>query len=401
MVSNEIIIVSYKLHAILNSRQKKFGVGQLAFIARNLLMVAAAVSLAACSLPRTAALQQEVVHQGTSENPSFQVVEVTRASTAQIAAWPRESTYEHRSWIGADRGPDSSVIQTGDRLEVVIWDNQENSLISDGTKQTPIPPLSVSSAGTVFLPYVGDVRVRGLTSTAARDRIQSEMEMIVPAAQVQLRHVPGRNNSVDVASGVGAPGRYPLENRNTQLLSILAIAGGVSPQLSQPRVRLQRHGQVYETQISEILKNPSMNVRMRGGDQIAVVEDGRTFTAIGASGTQALIPFQKEKLSALDGVSAAGGVDARRGNPKGVLILREYHPRDLTPGPRGPDMQQVVFSFDLTNADGLFAARQFMLQPNDTLLATESPITAVQTIAQLFGTVVGIGLSIDRIAGDD
>ncbi|MEO0751071.1 MAG: polysaccharide biosynthesis/export family protein, partial [Pseudomonadota bacterium] len=340
----------------------------------------------------------EVVSQGSSENPTFQVVEVTRASSAQVNSWPSPSHTDHRPWFHADRGPDSSIIQGGDTIEVVIWDNQENSLISNGEKQTPIPPLSVSSAGTVFLPYVGDVRVRGLTSGAARDRIQSEMEMIVPAAQVQLRHIPGRNNSVDVSQGVQVPGRYPLDSRNMQILSVLSLAGGVNLQLRHPRIRLQRNGQLYETRIEDILEDPSQNVRVRGGDVIAVVEDDRSFNSVGASGRQELIFFEKEDMSAMDAVSAAGGVDGRRGNPRGVLILRDYHPRDLTPGPRGPDMQQVVFAFNLTNADGLFAARNFELAPNDTLLMTESPVTAVQTIASLLGSVAGIGLTAARIS---
>lgn len=357
--------------------------------------------LSACTLPRTAALQQEVVNQGSSENPTFQVVEVTRASTAQINSWPKPSHYDTHPWFHADRAPDSSVIQTGDTIEVVIWDNQENSLISSaGQKQTPIPPLSVSSAGTVFLPYVGDVRVRGLTSNAARNRIQSEMEMIVPAAQVQLSHIPGRNNSVDVSQGVSAPGRYAMDTRDMHLLSVLSLAGGVDTSLRHPRVRLQRNGALYETRMEDILGDPSMNVRVRGGDVVSVVEDGRSFNSIGASGRQELIYFQKEEMSAMDAVSATGGVDGRRGNPRGVLILRDYHPRDLTPGPRGPDMQQVVFAFNLTNADGLFAARKFQVQPDDTLLMTESPVTAVQTIASLFGSVAGIGLTAVRIADD-
>ena len=372
----------------------------MAWLSRSFICVVLAASVTACSLPRTAAVQQEVINQGASENPTFQVVEVTRAAVPQLAVWPKSSTHDYRNWFGADRGPDSSIIQTGDRLDVVVWDNQENSLISAGSKQTPIPPLIVSSTGTVFLPYVGDVRVRGLTPDVARDRIQTKMEMIVPAAQVQLGVVPGRNNSVDVASGVGAPGRYPLENRNTRILSLLSIAGGVNTGMRHPRVRLQRHGQIYETRIDAILADPSQNTRVQGGDQIAVVEDTRTFTALGASQRQQLIYFEKNEMNALDAVSAAGGLSAARANPRGVLVLREYHPRDLTPGPKGPDMQQVIFSIDLTTADGLFAARQFQIEPNDTVLATESPITAVQTIVGLFGTLVGVGATIDRISDD-
>ncbi|MEM7731811.1 MAG: polysaccharide biosynthesis/export family protein [Pseudomonadota bacterium] len=353
--------------------------------------------LGACALPRTAALQQEVVSQEASENPTFQVVEVTRASAAQINGWPKPSHHVHSHWLHADRGPDSAVIQAGDQLDVVIWDNQDDSLITNGDRNASIPTLAVSSAGTVFLPYVGDVRVRGLTETAARNRIQAEVEQVVPAAQVQLNLTPGRNNSVDVSQGVNAPGRFPLDTRNMQLLSVISLAGGVNTNLRHPSVRLQRGGTLYQTRLEDILSDPGKNVRVRGGDVVAVVEDSRTFNSVGASGRQELIYFEKEDMSAMDAVSAAGGIDARRGHPRGVLILRDYHPRDLSPGPRGPDLQQVVFTFDLTGADGLFAARNFAVQPDDTLLMTESPVTGIQTIASLLGNFVGLGLTASNI----
>ena len=119
---------------------------------------------------------------------------------------------------------------------------------------------------------------------------------------------------------------------------------------------------------------------------------------LGASREQKLVYFEKERMNALDALSAAGGLNPGRADPQGILILREYHPRDLTPGPRGPDMQQVIFSVDMTNADGLFAARQFQIMPNDTLMATESPITAAQTIMGLFGTVIGVTSSVNNLS---
>ncbi len=360
-------------------------------------MILLASGVHACSLPRGAAVQQEVVSQGRTENPTFQVVEVTRAAMPMLAVWPRTGYETYGDWPQADRGPDSAIIQPGDRIDVVVWDNQENSLISSGTKQTPIPPLTVTAAGTVFLPYVGDVRVRGLTPQAARDRIQHKMEMIVPDAQVQVEVTPGRNNSVDMASGVRSAGRYPLENRDTRILSLLAMAGGVDTSLRHPRVRLQRGGRIYETRLEDILSDPSKNIRVRGGDQIAVVEDMRSFTALGSSNTQKLVYFEKERMSVLDALSAAGGLNSDRADPRGVLILREYHPRDITIGPRGPDMQQVVFSIDLTTADGLFAARQFEIHPNDTLLATESPVNGVRTIMSLFGSLLGSGAQLNNL----
>lgn len=283
-------------------------------------------------------------------------------------------------------------------MSILVWDNQENSLIAgEGGQIANIAAQSVSASGKIFLPYVGEVNVRGLTEDSARRRVQEQYDAIVPSAQVQLSVVQGRNNSVDVVSGVGAPGRYPLESRNTQLLSVLALSGGVKSDLRNPLIRLQRGGRTYQTRVETLLEDASRNVRVRGGDQVIVVEDKRSFNVLGATGTQQLIYFQQDRMTVMDALSTTGGLNASRANPEGVLVLRDYKPKDLKPGLAGPDQQQVVFTLDLTSADGLFAARQFLVQPGDTLLATESPINAATTIIGLFGTVIGVTSSANNI----
>jgi len=343
-------------------------------------------------------LQSEVLSESESETPSFQVVNVTRDITPTLAEWPATGWHGKYHWFGTDRGPDSSVIQTGDMLRIVIWDNQDNSLLSGAeTKLASLPPMTVSSSGKIYMPYVGEVSVRGLTQPAARNRLQASLEEIAPSAQVQLAVEPGRNNSIDLVSGVGSPGRYPLENRNTKILTALALGGGISQNLRHPLVRLQRAGRTYETRADALLRDAKRNVRLRGGDQITIVEDNRTFNVLGAASKESVIYFEKEEMSAMEALSAMGGLQDSRADPKGILILREYEGEDLKPGPAGPDLQQVVFTVNLTSADGLFAARQFMIQPGDTLLATESPVTAAQTILGLVGTVVGFTATVNNL----
>jgi len=311
--------------------------------------------------------------------------------TPVLDDWPATGWHGHYHWFSRDRGPDSNVIQVGDVVSIVVWESEDNSLLSaPGSNLVEMPEQEVSASGKVFLPYVGNLSLRGLTSDAARKRIQDRFEEIAPSAQVQISVVAGRNNSIDLVGGFAAPGSYPLESRNTKILSAIAQGGGVKDSLRNPLLRLHRGGKIYETPVDALLEDARRNVRLRGGDQIAVVEDDRSFNVLGAAGNQQVLYFEKENMSAMEALSAMGGLEASRANPKGVLVLREYEADDLKPGPSGPDMQQVVFTIDLTSADGLFAARQFQINPDDTLLATESPVNAARTILGLFGTVIGV-----------
>jgi polysaccharide biosynthesis/export protein len=126
---------------------------------------------------------------------------------------------------------------------------------------------------------------------------------------------------------------------------------------------------------------------LRGGDRILVEEDQRSFIALGASGRQQVVYFEREEISALDAVSTVGGLNPSRAHLQGLMVLREYPAAAVTrPGP-GPDKPAVIFTFDLTSADGLFAASNFHMAAGDVVLATESPLPAVVQMIGLFRTI--------------
>jgi len=317
---------------------------------------------------------------------------VSRNNTADIANWPQTGWHGHYHWPSTARGANSLAIRAGDTLDVTIWDSQENSLLTNpGERFTKLENITVDGSGAIFLPYVDKVHIRGLTTASARARIQSQLEQIVPSAQVQLSHQQGRNQSVDVVGGVAKPGAYPMPDRNYHVLSAIADAGGIPPALRNPTVRLLRGSKTYEISADTLFESGSKNALLYAKDTLIVEEDNRSFVAFGASGKEDLIYFPKDELSALEALSLMGGLSDTRADPKGVLVLREYKSNQLGIGKPGPRQNQVVFNFDLTSADGLFAARQFAIFPQDTVLATESPVTSARTILGLFGAVLGLG----------
>lgn len=355
-------------------------------------LLTAVTGLLACAPPRGAALSSEVLREQSAETPAFSVVPVGKENIGQLMQWPATGGGLAQSWPKASRGADSPVIQTGDLVSLVIWDSQENSLLASGTeKAVNMPDLAVSSSGTIFVPYLDEVEVGGKTPDEARRQIQKALTPIVPSAQVQLTLEAGNNNSVDLVSGVVKPGSYPLPDRNFTILSLLAQGGGIDKDLRNPSVRLIRGGKTYEIRAKALLAHPADNVVLRGGDQVLVREDDRYFTALGATGTQSLIYFEKDEITGLETLAMIGGLENSRADPKGVLILRDYPAKALRQDGSGPAMQQVVFTFDLTSASGLFAARTFRVNPKDTVLVTEAPLVSTRNVLSVIGTVLSLG----------
>ncbi|MFX0543132.1 polysaccharide biosynthesis/export family protein [Roseovarius sp. S4756] len=357
----------------------------------------ALVALPACGLPRGAALTSEIVKEERAANPTYQVVRVNRVNAAAVAHWPATGTNSYYSWPTASRGPQSAVIRAGDTLNLAIWDNQDNSLLTQAdAKSVQMTGLTVSPSGSIFVPYLDEVVVNGQTPAQARRQLQNRLNSIVPSAQVQLELKPGPNNAVDLVSGVATPGSYPMPDRNYKILSLIAQGGGIAPTLRNPLVQLQRGGTTYSIRSERLFADASHNITLRGGDNVVVQEDQRYFTALGATGSEKLIRFPQEEVTVLEAMSLIGGLSDNRANPKGVLVLRDYGQKALRADGSGPEKPQVIFAFDMTSADGLFAARNFLVQPEDTVLATESAITSIRTILGLVGSAFGVASNIDN-----
>lgn len=348
-------------------------------------VIMACAALAACSLPRGAPLRSEVVSENAEKNAGVQVVEITRANLKTVSTWPRTGSSKGLRWLQGTGGPLSAVIRPGDAVNLQVWDSDPNSLITSASeKSTAMNGLVVSSAGEIFVPYVGDVVVNGLTPDQARAEIQNRMERVSPNAQVQLAFKPGANNMVDLVSGMRRPGPLELQGRNVTILTALAQGGGVEANLRNPLVRLIRGGQTYAINADDLFSNAAYNIVLRGGDKIFVEEDQRFFTALGATGVEAPVLFNREHITAIEATAMLGGIIDQRADPTGILILRDYPQKAVTlNGIKGPTDAQVIFIMDITTADGLFAARKFEVMPGDTIMATESPAVALQTLLGL------------------
>jgi len=135
------------------------------------LLVAAALLSACAILPRSAAVEREIVNARADEVTDFAVYTVNRDFLPIVADWPATGS-DHLGWIQSSGGARTQVIAPGDELQVIIWDSNENSLLSSaGQQAVPIESLIVQPDGTIFLPYVGETEVAGMTTQVARQSL--------------------------------------------------------------------------------------------------------------------------------------------------------------------------------------------------------------------------------------
>lgn len=362
--------------------------------------------LSACaSFPRGAGLQREVLaNQNESASgkdaavQNFAIAPVTRDLVATYDRWPQVGE-RGLSWPGRGAGSGSRFVGPGDQIAVQVWVNEDNSLLtSPGQRQVALAPVQVDPQGNVFLPYVGQIDLSGLTIEAARARVQEAYAATSPSAQVQIELQEGRQSSASLISGVVKPGVYPLTGRDVSILELLALGGGTPQGLANPQVRLQRAGTLYGLSMQRLLEEPGANTLIRGGDKVYVEADRRHFLALGATGRRAQIPFPQDKVTALEAMTLMGGLLDGRADARAILILRSYPAKAVRPDGRGPAHMRTIFTVDLTTADGLFSAGQFRIMPGDLVYATESPLGSASTVIGLIAAVFGVANSASAVS---
>jgi polysaccharide export outer membrane protein len=183
-----------------------------------------------------------------------------------------------------------------------------------------------------------------------------------------------------------------LTDRNIKILDIFSLAGGIDPTLTAPQVRLVRGGRTFGIPFSRLLEEPQLNTTVQGGDRVYVVDEDRTFLTLGATGSQSIFDFPKEDLSALEALALVGGVNASSANPESILVMREYAPNAVRDGIAGPPKERVVFTIDMTTADGVFSAGKFLLEDGDLIYGTESALGPALTV---FGLGNSLGAAVN------
>lgn len=343
-------------------------------------------------LPSGAPKLQNVAKEAAQDQANFAFFSVTEVFLNDSETWRLPPVQPYDAWPkSSDQG---IAIRPGDQLSVRVWDNSDNSLLSvSGQRAAQLQDIDVAENGEVFFPYVGVLTVVGQSAAQLRSELQSRLEVLLPGAQVQLDHKAGSDHRFDLVTGVIRPGSYPVPVGALSVLSALALGGGVARNLKNPWLYLRRDGRIYRMPMAQVSQASVINRTVQAGDQIWVEADPEYFLTYGANGRENLHWFPKADLRVMEAISLAGGVDASAANSRGLLLLRRYA---VVPEPRIMTDRNVVFAFDLTRAEGLFAAQRFEVVSGDLLVATEAGVRDVAGLSRFAAQI----LSVFETAGD-
>ena len=367
-------------------------------LARGVALSALVAGVAACGLPRVGPNKSEIFAGSVQKQGDAFIVSVddrVARATAVVPALGFSESFIRAGSVGSD------TIHAGDVLGVTVWENVEDGILATAGAPAGLEEVQVDGAGYIFIPYAGRIRAAGNSPEAIRRIITEKLESQTPDPQVQVRRMAGDGSTVSITGAVGGQGVYAIERPTRTLNAMLARAGGVSIEPEIARVKIIRGNHTGEIWFEDLFEHPEFDIALRGGDRILVEEDTRAFTALGATGSQSRVGFDTQTLSAIEAIATVGGLQSQTADPTGVFVFRN-EPAEIANEVLGRSdligAQRMVYVLNLTEPNGMFNARDFVIRDGDTVYVTEAPyvqwtkvLTAVTSTISGADTLTSLG----------
>ena len=123
------------------------------------------------------------------------------------------------------------TIQPYDYLYIKIYSLDEQTNIVFGNSQrdtyaTELISYTVDDAGNINFPFVGEIKVKDLTTNEAKIEIEKALERYLNNVSVRVRFV---SNKITVLGEVNNPGHYSFYDEKVNIFQALGFASGINP----------------------------------------------------------------------------------------------------------------------------------------------------------------------------
>lgn len=369
---------------------------------RTILPLAIVAILGGCStLPRDGPSGASVNDGATTASAlgSYALVPLTYEVTERIKQVPPQ--FFGTLAAGSSEQP-ADLIGEGDTLAISIFDpsgslfggtlgagsssGRTNTTLSGGNQA--LPGATVDRTGSVTIPFGGQVRVQGLTSTQAAAAIRRALVGKVANPQVLVSIAGNASNTVNVLGDVRQPGRAPLGVNSDRILDVIAAAGGSARTTDDLTISIQRDGRIYTAPLSAVTTEFGENVRLQRGDVINVQYKPRRFSTFGGLNAVTQVDMPAGPMTLTGAMSKVGGLNTNTANARRVLIFRFERPEVAQAlgiaQPATPRGVPVVYELNFADAANVFAATNMQVMPEDVIYV---PLAGAAEMRKFFEVV--------------
>jgi polysaccharide export outer membrane protein len=337
------------------------------------------------------------------------VVDLTSAAVAQVFRSERSQTFADA--LG-DVAPVGTMIGNGDTIDIAIWEAPPAALFAtisppgmlgsgiQAARSAGLPEQMVDETGRIFVPFVGEVTAAGRSPIDIEREITERLRGKANHPQVIVRITRNALKNVSVIGDVASAGRFAVTPHGERVLDALANAGGVRQPVTKMVLQITRGAKVATMPLDAVIRDPVQNVRLVPDDVVTALFQPWTFTVLGATGTNAEVPFEATGMTLAQALGRAGGLNDNRADMHGVFLFRLETPAALDPAIAAsarttPDGRvPVIYRLNLGDPAAFFVAQGFRMRDHDVIYVSNAPGADLQKFAMTVANLAYAGLGI-------
>jgi len=330
-------------------------------------LVAATLLLHGCVWAPGQHMSTNSMMRTADENSRVDIVTITpkqiamdKASLAASALPPELLSYV----------PEPYRIGAGDTLYITVWDHPELTSPAGPQQQTLANGRLVRSDGTLFYPYVGELKVSGLTIEELRKAISSKLARYVEQPQVDVNIIGYGSQRITLQGAFVKTDPQSITAIPVTLAQALGAATINTEQADLSSLVLTRDGHDYRIDLDALGQNKSVtqDIYLKPGDRLYLpYNDRHEVYVIGEVNRPMPLAFKTTDLTLTQALGRAGGLNPTTSKGKAVYVIRGIENLDQARG--------TVYQLDARSPDAFILADQFKVKPGDVVFVGPAGVT--------------------------
>jgi polysaccharide export outer membrane protein len=266
--------------------------------------------------------------------------------------------------------PQPYRIGAGDTLYITVWDHPELTSPAGPQQQTLANGRLVRSDGTLFYPYVGKLKVAGMTIEQLRQAISSKLAAYIEKPQVDVSVIGYQSQRVLLQGAFVKTDPQPITAVPLTLAQALGTATVNTQEANLSGLVLNRDGHDYHLDLDALNggQRLAQDIYLKPGDRLFLpYNDRQEAYVVGEVNRPMAITFKTDDLTLTQALGRAGGLNETTSKGRAVYVIRGV--KDLEQAPA------KVFQLDAQSPAAFALADNFKVKPGDVVFVGAAGIT--------------------------
>lgn len=286
-----------------------------------------------------------------------------------------------------DYAPENYRLGPNDALFITVWDHPELTIPGGQQQPSSANARVVRDDGTLFYPFIGNVKVAGLTQEELRKLISERLSRYIEQPQVDVNILEYNSQKVTLSGAFNNPGFRAINSQPLTLLQAIGEAGIDQSRADLSRLQILRDGQIYTLDYDYLTGHPSAvgNIYLKDGDKLHFgLNDARKVFVMGEVPRPTALAYSTSRMTLSEVLATVGGPSPTSSSGREVYVIRGVENLETD--------KATVFQLNAQSPSAFILADQFEMQPQDVVFVGAAGITRWNRfISQLLPSATLVG----------